>query len=242
MMDLNKFQIPNDGNFPDELIDNSVDDASSGTSVYFRNIKSALIRQINDAQIVLGCVAWLTDAEILAALSRKEAVSLVVQKEDFLRPDLGDKSATFKNNLSLSYSKLKGGLSRFMFDNILEKVSICMGSEVDAVRCVGNHNRDKLPAFPRMHNKFLIFCRTKIDFVDMGGGRKESVTKVEPYAVWTGSFNMTKTAGKSLENAVLMKNPDVVRAYYKEYGQICAMSEPLNWQSDWIEPEWRIGT
>ena len=66
--------------------------------------------------------------------------------------------------------------------------------------------------------------------------------KYVPYAVWTGSFNLTETAEKSLENALLIKNPKIVEAYYKEYGQICAMSEPLNWESNWIEPQWRIGT
>jgi len=31
-------------------------------------------------------------------------------------------------------------------------------------------------------------------------------------------------------------------AYADEYGHILALSETLDWNSEWIEPEWRIGT
>ena len=63
-----------------------------------------------------------------------------------------------------------------------------------------------------------------------------------PYAVWTGSFNLTKNASYSFENAIYTTDSEIVRAYYNEYGQIASMSEPLDWESDWIEPEWRIGS
>jgi hypothetical protein len=50
--------------------------------------KDRLIRLIRQADIVLGCVAWVTSESILKALAEKKGVSLIVQKEDFLRPDL----------------------------------------------------------------------------------------------------------------------------------------------------------
>lgn len=104
---------------------------------------------------------------------------------------------------------------------------------IDAVRCVGNLNREKSPAFPRMHNKFLVFCNIE---------DREGCEIVEPYAVWSGSFNFTYNAANSLENAVLIRQPEIVKAYYREFGQIMALSEPLNWDSEWSAPEWRIGT
>jgi phosphatidylserine/phosphatidylglycerophosphate/cardiolipin synthase-like enzyme len=61
-------------------------------------------------------------------------------------------------------------------------------------------------------------------------------------AVWTGSFNLTFNAQQSLENAVLLREPALVEAYFHEFGQIMAISEQLDWESDWVEPEHRIGT
>lgn len=56
-------------------------------TVFFRDLKTRLIEQINRADYVFGCVAWLTDHDILTALGKKRGVQLLVQKEDFLRPD-----------------------------------------------------------------------------------------------------------------------------------------------------------
>lgn len=67
-----------------------------------------------------------------------------------------------------------------------------------------------------------------------------------PVAVWTGSFNFTKTASFSFENVIMLHdksgtNP-VLNAYLKEHHQIYALSEPLDWTSKWVAPEFRIGT
>jgi phosphatidylserine/phosphatidylglycerophosphate/cardiolipin synthase-like enzyme len=115
----------------------------------------------------------------------------------------------------------------------------CRIQEVDAVRCVGNYNQDKLPAFPRMHNKFLLFGR-------MDGPPDSAQPSwgptFRPQAVWTGSFNLTLNAGASLENALVIQNTDIVNAYYKEFQHILSLSEPLDWNEDWLQPEWRIGS
>lgn len=84
-----------------------------------------------------------------------------------------------------------------------------------------------------MHNKFLVFAKL------LDRGNTESI---EPYAVWTGSFNLTLNATQSLENALLLEDPVIVEAYFEEFGQIMALSEPLDWTTDWSEPKWRIGT
>lgn len=46
----------------------------------------------------------------------------------------------------------------------------------------------------------------------------------------------------SLENALYITEPAIVEAYFNEYQQIAALSEPLNWGSDWCAPEWRLGS
>jgi hypothetical protein len=93
---------------------------------------------------------------------------------------------------------LQSNLERHSLDNILSSVSVSCDPSIDAVRCVGNHNKDKKPAFPRMHNKFLVFAKK-------GRG---------PYAVWTGSFNLTRNAGLSLENALYITQPKIINAYF----------------------------
>jgi phosphatidylserine/phosphatidylglycerophosphate/cardiolipin synthase-like enzyme len=70
----------------------------------------------------------------------------------------------------------------------------------------------------------------------------EIYNKVCPYAVWTGSYNFTKNAGMSFENALYIEDQPIVDAYMAEYAQIFSLSEPLDWTSEWSVPEYRIGT
>ncbi|MNG29679.1 hypothetical protein D3C84_1151500 [compost metagenome] len=86
-----------------------------------------------------------------------------------------------------------------------------------------------------MHNKFIVFA--KVD-----DGSIDTFETITPYAVWTGSFNFTKSATLSLENALFITDAKIVKAYFEEYGQIAAMSEELDWTSEWVTPDWRIGT
>ena len=116
-------------------------------------------------------------------------------------------------------------------------LSVASDPIIQPVRCIGNHNRDKKPAFPRRHNKFLVFCDTHETGADL-----DYDCVVRPYAVWTGSFNFTRNAAMSLENALVLTDSSVVTAYFKEWGRILAVSELLDWKSEWCEPQWRIGT
>lgn len=197
---------------------------------------------IESADIIVGCVAWLTSKPIIEALAKKTGVSIIVQKEDFLRPDFGVKS-NWKNELRKVYKNLPDSLSRY--DAGLQGTSLFMmsfagDSTIEAIRCVGNHNAEKIPAFPRSHHKFIVFCKSlenpKSEYGEVIG------MNYEPYAVWTGSFNFTHNATMSFENAVVLKEQEIVKAFFKEYAQIAAISEPLDWNSNWTEPEWRIGS
>jgi hypothetical protein len=234
MNDLNKFKLDSDGNFEGNLSDNSVL-SNNSVSVYFRDIENKLLSHIAKADAVFGAVAWLTSDLILDALSKLSDGSIVVQKEDFLRPDIGA-SSNWKQRLREKYSRLRCGLTRYSFPNILSSMSVASDPSIDPVRCVGNHNRDKKTASPRMHNKFLVFAKIQRNDDDF------EPEMIEPYAVWTGSFNFTINSTKSLENALYITDPVIVKAFFNEYSQIAAMSEPLDWTSDWVEPEWRIGT
>lgn len=207
---------------------------SGAVEVVFRDIEKRLIEEINKSQSVVGCVAWLTSAPVLGAL-RGKLCQIVVQKEDFLRPDMGAQS-NWKSSLREKYAALNDGdfIDRYSLPEPIPSMSYGGDTCIEAVRCVGNYNRAKSPAFPRMHNKFLVLGRL---IPAEGGG-----SKVSPEMVWTGSFNITKNAGYSLENALIIRDPKIVDAYASEYAQIVGLSEPLDWQSDWCSPEFRLGT
>lgn len=68
--------------------------------------------------------------------------------------------------------------------------------------------------YPLMHNKFIVFRKKVID-------KTGNVTMIND-AVWTGSYNFTKNASNSLENALLIENNDIADLYYEEWTKISA--------------------
>ena len=84
VQDLNTLVIPDDGppGGGERLVDCSAVSADGQTEVFFRNIREHLVEKIAEADVVVGCVAWLTCEHILRALAKKK-VFVVVQKEDF---------------------------------------------------------------------------------------------------------------------------------------------------------------
>jgi HKD family nuclease len=239
-INLNNLSIRNDYNISDEPLDNfsiSSKDPMDSIDVIFKNVEKRLIDEIGKFEkgFIFGCVAWLTSEPILKALSKCDNVQILVQKEDFLRPDIGyNVGNKWKSDLRNLYDKLKCETNRYDFREPISKLSYASDPTVEPVRCVGNNNSDKVYAFPRMHNKFLIFCN--ID--DQG--------MYFPVALWTGSFNLTKNATYSFENALYLTDKsgenNIITAYLNEHHQIFALSEKLDWENEWSEPEYRIGT
>jgi hypothetical protein len=190
--------------------------------VYFKNIEKHLIRHIDAADVVIGCVAWLTNWTILEALSKKRGVSIIVQKEDFLRPDDAGSRAAWNTRLRAAYDKLPATLDRYdsgFVGTVLGGMSRGADLSISAVRCVGNYNSEKVPASPKSHHKFVVFARSEWG---MSSPYEDTRLMFVPYAVWTGSFNFTQNAVRSFENAVLMTDEKVVRAYLSEYAQVAA--------------------
>lgn len=220
----------------EKLEDPSVVSSNGKVSVYFRDLEANLIKNIYKADAVFGCVAWLTNHDIITAISKKEA-SIVVQKEDFLRPE--SNKFGWKEKLRMSYERLNCDLYRDSFD-ILTGLNYCGDPSMTPVRCVGNHNSEKKPAFPRMHNKFLVFCKIVEDYTNEIGNTFE--VGAVPYAVWTGSFNFTANATNSFENALYITDKKIVEAYFKEFQQIYSISEVLDWESPWASSDLRVGS
>ncbi|WP_414756353.1 phospholipase D-like domain-containing protein [Anabaena sp. CCY 9910] len=224
--------------------------------VHFEDIENALIKYISQSKFCLGCVAWLTNERILSALSNCSVVSIIVQKEDFLRPDyIGmkadwhKKQDSFKKKIKQMYKALPRGVCQDdliledeteLNSRINEKINqmyqetkispglISSGTywETDPIRTLGEINEDKIPAFPRMHHKFIIFCNWFY----------------EPYAVWTGSFNFTYNGTQSLENGVYITDKYIVKAYWYEWVFNFIRSEVLDWDHEYKNPFLTIGS
>jgi len=232
-MDMNRLVIENaDG--PSEVVaDYGVVSDDGNVEVVLRDIPRALIGLMRQYPAAVGCVAWLTHFDILDALARLKAVSVVVQKEDFLRPDT-DWPSDWKNRLRRKYDALPGDERMTHSGCVVGGLSYGGDPTLQGVRCVGNHNSTKNPAFPRAHHKFMVFG-------DILPGQ-HGYDVFAPRVAWTGSFNFTVNATNSFENAVILYDPKIVNAFYQEWGQILALSEPLDWTSEWVAPEFRIGT
>jgi hypothetical protein len=248
---LNKLTIDTDGG--DEKLVNHNSKLEKVTfekaEAFFKDIEQNLIEKINEHAngFIFGSIAWLTSEKIINALAKCKNVQILIQKEDFLRPDLGDtadkieRSRKFRN----LYSKLIFQHDKFDCDYPIRELSVGGDPDIDAVRCVGNYNSHK-KTMPRAHNKFLVFCEKIKESSDKTRNSVTGESIYKPIAVWTGSFNFTINAENSLENVIYLEdksgNNPIITAYLKEHHQIFALSEPLDWTQNWSAPEFRIGT
>lgn len=225
---LSKLHIMGKGNGK-SFTDYSVNGTGAKVDVVFRNHVDRLVDMIDRHDVVVGCVAWLTHKRILTALSKKRFSQIVVQKEDFLRPDLCPMHMKYLRALyeSLSFSVNSHEFVVDCEDDLFGFIGGAYGHDfTDGVRCLGNANNG--PAGARMHHKFAVFC----DLEDFNGSEL-----LRPMAVWTGSFNFTVSAERSLENALLIHNEAVAMAYLKEWAQVYCFSEALDWTTKWARPD-----
>lgn len=233
--------------------------ADERIEVIFDLLPERLCQEILRWPAVVGCVAWLTNEDILTALQHPQQVSIIVNKEDFLRPDSG--GTWHEQKIRVLY-RLLPDIDRYDHFSVVP-YNTSGDSTTEAVRCVGVRKpRGEVP--PRMHHKFLVFCDWEIsiwntydaelaedeyampwrgfygspaDEYDYQGGRR-----AVPRAVWTGSFNFSENGRRSLENAVIIRDPDIAAQFYAEWGALVGISEPLDWTSEYVHPEYRIGT
>lgn len=228
---------------------------------HFKNLEEALIEYIEQADIVVGCAAWLTSRSVLEALAQKSGVSIVVQKEDFLRPDdYSYRKDTWKAALRRWYDAIPGTISRYdesLNGTAAHGLSYAHAPEIDAIRCFGVNDHSKQR--PLMHHKFMVFCKEtewiaedseecdcNVDWTEYIESchicDPDKVTTFHPYAVWTGSYNPTTNATRSMENAIYILDEDTAYSYFYEWSRILSLSEPLDWSAKYVAPQWRVGS
>lgn len=225
--DLNDCRI-NDEGLGEPLKDYGV--VTENAECVFKNLSRRLCAEIERYPYVAGCVAWLTNKQIIESIAFREGASIILQKEDFLRPDYEHKPG-FEADLRHRYNGVEP-LVRGRFQGLLSSMSMCSDLEI-GIRCVGNRVDRFKRAGARSHHKFLVFMSTE---------PTRDGWVYSPRAVWTGSFNFTRNAELSFENAVIIRDERIAKAYLDEYQQVAALSEPLDWDVPYVAPEWRIGT
>lgn len=245
-LNLNELKIAVDDfdlRYTDNMHDFST--VSGDTEVVFRNIKEKCLNFINSYDVIVGSIAWLTDNDILDAMSKKKRLQIVVQKEDFLRPDYGSNIRTQQKELRDRYNMLANlGGERMEYHSPVRDLSMGADPVLEGIRCLGHNNSDRVQAKPRAHNKFIVGCNWRVGRCrnDHGPYCFRDGCKPKPVAAWTGSFNFTNNASRSFENAVIIKNSTIANAFYQEWMQLVCLSEPLDWETPWCSPQWRIGT
>ena len=188
----------------------------------FRNIEEALIEEINKHTLIVGCVAWLTSEPILEALQGK-SVQFVLQQEDWLRPDSPDWTMNKQRRL---FNKLTG------IENYIACVDSCRTSTIAPVYLCGKP-KTKARHQPRMHHKFVLFGNEYASTITECNARiKHSTFDL----LWTGSYNITKNATRSLENGMFIKSNEIIDAYREEWRQVLLSSVRV--QDKWWDKEY----
>lgn len=169
---------------------------------------------------------------ILGALASLDAAALVVQKEDNLPPGyvgLSQMQQAFRLLKPFALDELRS--SRFA---MMEEIS---------VRCVGVAAKGSTRA--NMHHKFLVlgsFATIPTTVVNGYTGEQhvEQRRVFCPEAAWLGSFNFTRNASRSLESTVIVRDQEIARRLRDEFCAILEISEPLDWNSQHIKPEFWV--
>jgi len=186
----------------------------SETEVHFRNLEDVLLREIEQADIVLGCVAWITSAPILEELARKTTCLILDhkvpsmpahRKESYAALQFQDKTPIYemlRNGHGYSeyfcYSTEKGHpISDTMYGD--------WNFEAGLYRVDGGK-------FRYMHHKFLILIENQ--------GICSCGKRLYKPSVWTGSFNLTKNAKTGLENAIILRDPTLCASYLCEFLEV----------------------
>lgn len=221
-LDLNLIEMEIKQNL-NELINNNNSIQSNNIEIVFRDFKSKLISLIEDSDIVLGAIAWLTNTDIIKALNKVQC-QITLQKEDFLRPDLKQYlSSKDKKCLKELYDGLTCQLKTNQFHYKIYDLSRDNILDINPITCFGYFNKNLRYCTPKMHNKFFIFAKL------------DPNNKIKAFKVWTGSANITNMSIHSLENCIIINDEIIADHYLKEYEHIYSLSESLDWNLNWYK-------
>jgi hypothetical protein len=209
--------------------DYSLPPKMANIELVLRDHEAILVELIQNYKAAIGCVYCLTSLPVLGALASLDAAALLVQKDDRLR-------SLRRAREHQAYRTLKP----FALDEISSRFA--HGEEV-SVRCVGVATQGSVRA--NMHHKFLVlgsFATVPTTVVNSYTGEQhvEQRRWFCPEAAWLGSFNFTWNASRSLESAMIVRDQEIARRLRDEFCAILEISEPLDWDSQHIKPEFWV--
>jgi hypothetical protein len=171
----------------------------------FGDKRSALLAWIEGQECIVGCVAWLSDPQILMALNRTELSEVVMQREAHLSR-YGAMMPEHPSSIAALYQATH------------DYAPHTHGGLRVRYRLIGSSNHGKRPV---MHHKFLVGCRLVLCRRPEG-----QALKIVPFSVWYGSWNMTRNAQND-DSALILHDMTVSQLFYKEWRRLWADSEPI---------------
>jgi hypothetical protein len=178
----------------------------------FGDKRSALLAWIEAQECIVGCVAWLSDPQILMALNRTNLSEVVMQRESYLH-----RYGTMAPGSQTSIAAL------YQATHSYAPHTYEPGPRV-RYRLIGSANHGKRPV---MHHKFLVGCRLVLCTYPHGG----PALKLVPLSVWYGSWNMTRNAQND-DSALILYGLTVSQPFYQEWHRLWSESEPITGVSE----------
>ena len=197
--------------------------------------------------VCVGALYRLTEPELLEAMTTV-ATSVVVQKErnwwagrdpsprpgwqDLLRVDYDAVAASGEHN------------DLFQRQNCPEPLGsrgLLGDQHLAGIRCFGQiNNGGGEQQSPILHEKFLVFSELNFRPEPSPPDAMYDDGQVDwkPKLVWTGSYNPTRLANRSLESTLVIRDERIATLFLHKWACIMALSEPLDWTSDSVQPEW----
>jgi hypothetical protein len=233
------------------IVENQFKDAYQGTGadissygIFFENIHGHLLKTMDsfyekygkEHVYLLGCVAWLSDNQIIAKMKECAGCIIIINDEKY---STKARSTTLQNLLQLPRITTH---FRELFQFSPNKIMQTYDNKEDTIISLEPSERGNLGKFgpiltlgsrpltspetsmrenssssmtehsslfqggPILHSKYLIFC--------VWYGKDHEFV---PAAVWTGSINLTTKSRQNQENALLLRSIPVAKAFYEDF-------------------------
>ncbi|MDS1911679.1 phospholipase D-like domain-containing protein [Vibrio parahaemolyticus] len=208
-MDLNKlFQFISPGG------------VSENIQVNFFNNEEWFINEIGGCDVVLGCVPWITNREIIKKLTSKKGVCIVTDK-NAMSKYISRRLALFNDIPTFKFDVSMLPCNNSYFDG-----RELQGTNTSAIRVFGKPEKDFTPM---LHYKFFVMCD------------KDENEDILVKSVITGSFNLSDNATNSREVLIKISDKHVVQCFYHEWAKAFILSENINEYSNTeLNPEFLL--
>lgn len=192
-------------------------------SVHFTNIAKTICGYIEKASAVTGCVAWFTNPEILEKLAEIPS-RIAIQREDFMRYEKKNNETFYQAKYRKEQLERLTRMKTIPLADLYKNDPLPIPTETRpefqdlSVRCVGHLEGPGGDKKGRclMHHKFLVFYNYN-----------QRTNRLEPFAVITGSANLSMNMSASIENIVYIEDSEVALRYHQEFMFVYGLSVPV---------------